>query len=51
VVLFARWEGNVTFDFKGMGWEVVEMIHLAEIRDYWQSLVNAGANFLILKML
>jgi len=30
-----RWEGNVTFDFKGTGWENVEMIHLAEVRDYW----------------
>jgi hypothetical protein len=29
-----RWEGNVTFDFKGTEWEDVEMIHLAEIRDY-----------------
>jgi len=46
-----RWEGNGTFDFKGTEWEDVEMIHLTEIRDYWQALVNAGANFLALKML
>jgi hypothetical protein len=47
----SRWEGNVTFDFKETGWKYVEMIRLALIRDYWQPLVNAGANFLLLKIL
>jgi hypothetical protein len=27
-------------DFKEIGWEVVEWIHLGQFRDQWQALVN-----------
>jgi hypothetical protein len=31
-------------DFRGMGWEVVNWIHLAQERNQWQALVNMVMN-------
>jgi hypothetical protein len=38
--LRCRWE-----DYVKTGWEVVDMVHLAQDRDQWQALVNMVINF------
>jgi dTDP-D-glucose 4,6-dehydratase len=35
-----RLEDNICVDLRGMGWEVVDWIHLAKVRDQWWALVN-----------
>jgi hypothetical protein len=34
-------------DFKEIGWEVVDWIHLAQGKDQWQALVNAVMKLLV----
>jgi len=32
-----RWENNIKMDPKAVGWECVDLINLAEDRDWWPS--------------
>jgi hypothetical protein len=41
----SRWEDTVAMDFKEIGWECVDWIHLAQDRDQWRALVNTVINF------
>jgi hypothetical protein len=34
------WEGNIRMDFREIGWESVDWIHLAQDRDQWRAVVN-----------
>jgi hypothetical protein len=38
------WENNITMTLRGMVWEGVDWIHLAQDRDQWQALVNTVMN-------
>jgi hypothetical protein len=31
-------------DIRGIGWEIVDWLHLAEDRDQWQALLNTVMN-------
>jgi len=33
-----RWDDNIGMDLRGMGWEGLDWMHLAEDRDQWWSL-------------
>jgi hypothetical protein len=35
-----RWEVNNTIDLRETGWGGVDLIHLAQDRDQWRTLVN-----------
>jgi hypothetical protein len=35
-----RWEDYIRMDFREIGWEVLNWMHLAEDRDQWQALMN-----------
>jgi len=35
-----RWGDNIIKDVREIGWQVVEVIHLAQDRDQWRALVN-----------
>jgi hypothetical protein len=39
-----RWEDNIRMGLKETGWEVVDLIHLAQVRDQWRAVVNAVMN-------
>jgi hypothetical protein len=39
-----RGEDGIKMDLTGIGWGGVEWIHLAQDRDWWRALVNAGMN-------
>jgi hypothetical protein len=39
-----RWEGNIKMDVRGMGWEVVDWIHLVQYRDLCWAPVNSVMN-------
>jgi len=39
-----RWEDNIRIDFKEIGWEGVNWIHLAQDRDLWHALENMVMN-------
>jgi hypothetical protein len=39
-----KWEDNIKFDLRGIGWEVVDWIHLAQDRDKWRVYVYAVMN-------
>jgi hypothetical protein len=34
-----RWEDNITMDYKGIGWEGVDCMHLAQDMDQWCTLI------------
>jgi hypothetical protein len=34
------WEDNIRMNLKEMRWEVVDLVHLAEVRDQWRAHVN-----------
>jgi hypothetical protein len=34
------WEDNIRMDFKGVGWEGVNWMHLSQDRDQWRAVVN-----------
>jgi hypothetical protein len=38
------WEYNIRMDFREIGWEVSDWIHLIQDRDQWRSLVNTVMN-------
>jgi hypothetical protein len=38
------WEHNIRMDFREIGWEGVDWIHLAQDRDQWQAVVNMIMN-------
>jgi hypothetical protein len=40
-----RWEDNIKMDLKIIGREVVDWIHLAQVRNQWQLLVNTIQDF------
>jgi hypothetical protein len=40
-----RWEDNIKMDLREVGWGGMDRINLAQDRDRWRALVNAG-NFL-----
>jgi hypothetical protein len=37
-----RWEDNIKMYLQKIGYEGIDWIHLAQDRDRWQALVNAG---------
>jgi hypothetical protein len=39
-----RWKDNIRMDFREVGWEHGDWMHLAQDRDHWQSLVNMVMN-------
>jgi hypothetical protein len=39
-----RWEDNIRMDLRGMEWEVVDLLHLAQNRDQWRVLVKTIMN-------
>jgi hypothetical protein len=39
-----RWENNVVMDLREIGWEGVDLFHLAQDRDQWWALVNTVMN-------
>jgi len=39
-----RWEDNIRMDLKGIEWEGVDWIYLAQDRDKWRALVNPVMN-------
>jgi len=40
-------ENNIAMDFREIGWENVEWMHLAQNRDHWRALVNMVMNLRI----
>jgi hypothetical protein len=36
--------GNIKIDLRERGWEVVELMHVAQERNWWQGLVNMVMN-------
>jgi hypothetical protein len=43
-----RWEDNIKTDLREVGFEVVILIHLAEDRDQWRTLVNTVLNLRVI---
>jgi hypothetical protein len=39
-----RWVDNIKIDLKVMGWDGMDWIDLAQVRDQWRALVNAVTN-------
>jgi hypothetical protein len=39
-----RWEDNIKMDFKGIGWDGVDWIHLSVDKDKWWAVVNMVMN-------
>jgi hypothetical protein len=35
-----RWEDNIRMDLRGIGWEGVDWMHLAEDSNKWRALLN-----------
>jgi hypothetical protein len=35
---------NIEMDFREIGWDVVEWVHVAQDRDQWRALVNTVLN-------
>jgi hypothetical protein len=40
---------NIRMDLTEIGWEGVDLMHLAEYRDQWQAIVNTVMNLQVLK--
>jgi hypothetical protein len=40
-----RWEDNIKMDHKGIGWESMDWMDLAQDRDKWQAVVNSVMDF------
>jgi hypothetical protein len=43
-----RWNSGIRMDLRETGWESVEWIHLAQVRERWRAVVNAVMNIRIL---
>jgi hypothetical protein len=39
-----RWEDNIKIDLMGIGWEVVDWIHMVQDKGWWRALVNTAMN-------
>jgi hypothetical protein len=39
-----RWDDNIKLDFKLIGWEVIDRIHLAQDINHWRTVVNTVVN-------
>jgi hypothetical protein len=39
-----RWEDNIGMDLMEIGWKDMDLMHLAEDRDWWETLVNTVMN-------
>jgi hypothetical protein len=44
-----RWKDNIRMDFREVGREVVDWVHLARDRDQWRALVNTVINLRVPK--
>jgi hypothetical protein len=40
-----RWVDNIKIDLRGIGWDGIDWIDLAQDRDQWRALVNMAMNF------
>jgi len=38
------WKDNIKVDLKGISWDSVDWIHLAQDRDQWQAVMNTVMN-------
>ena len=43
-----RWEDNIKLDLQEVGYGGIDWIELAQDRDRWRALVNAGMNLRVL---
>jgi len=43
-----KWDDNIKMDFQKVGYEDMDWIELAQDRDRWRALVNAGMNIRVL---
>jgi len=39
-----RWEDNVRMGLREIGWEGMDWMHLAQVRDQWWALMNTAMN-------
>jgi hypothetical protein len=39
-----RWEDNIKMDLQEVGWEAMDWIDMAKVRDRWRALVSAVMN-------
>jgi hypothetical protein len=39
-----RWVNNIKIDLREIGWDGVDWIELAQVRDQWRALVNTVMN-------
>jgi hypothetical protein len=37
-----RWEDNIRMDLRGIGWEVVDRIHMGQDKDQWRAVLRRG---------
>jgi hypothetical protein len=42
-----RWVDNIKLDFRGIGWDGMDCIDLAEDRDQWRALVSTVMDLLV----
>jgi hypothetical protein len=40
-----RWVDNIKIDLRGIGWDDMDWIDLAQDRDQWRAFVNTVMNF------
>jgi hypothetical protein len=40
-----KWEDNIKIDLRETGWDGMNLIDLAQIREHWRILVNTVMNF------
>jgi hypothetical protein len=40
-----RWVDNIKIDLREIGWDGMDWIDLAQVRDQWRALVNTVMNF------
>jgi hypothetical protein len=38
------WENDIKMDLGEIGWDGMDWIHLAEVRDQWRALLNTAVN-------
>jgi hypothetical protein len=42
-----RWVDNIKMDRREIGWDGMDWINLAPVRDQWRAFVNAAVNLLV----